>query len=323
MSSELIIVVSKYLYIYLGLFLGSVGSIGNLLTISTFVGLKNYRSLPSSTFLAGSALGEQLVLLSSAFPDSLTYMSGYDFYGTSVSMCKSTSFLYFAGGVIALTCMYLAAIDRYSQTCRSAARREWMTLYTARLLVFLAILVSSGISVPFAIYRNVTPDYQLCQYVNSIFKRIASLMYAIVGVPMPIILLSVFGFLTWHNLKASSQHQRSRLVTHQLNQQVARMILIQTSMVVVSVLPASLLQAYFLTTGKGSQGVTVADKFLLCTTQLLLYAHSCASFYVYLLVSPTFRRRVKIMLCLKQFHSTRVVAFTLQTNATRMQTIIS
>ncbi|CAF1083115.1 unnamed protein product [Rotaria sp. Silwood1] len=250
-------------------------------------------------------------------------MLGYDFYGTSINICKSTSFLYFAGGVIALTCMYLAAIDRYLQTCRSTARREWMTLYTARLLVFSAILISSGISVPFAIYRNVTANSLMCEYVNAIFKRMASLMYVIVGVPMPIILLSVFGCLTWQNLKTSGHHQRTRLATSQFNHQVIRMILIQTSTVVFSVLPASLLQAYFLITGRGSQGVTAVDRFLLCITQLLLYVHSCALFYVYLLVSPTFRRRVKIMLRFKRCRSTRVVAFTEQNNATRMPTIIS
>ncbi|CAF3005286.1 unnamed protein product [Rotaria sp. Silwood2] len=212
-------IIAKYLYVYLGFFLAFVGSIGNLLTFSVFVRRKKYRSLSSSTFLAGSTFGEQLVLLSSAFPDSLTYALNYDFYGISIEMCKSTSFLYFAGGVVALTCMYLAAIERYLQTCRSSSQREWMTLNRARLLVFLATLVSSGISIPFALYRNVTSNNQSCEYVNANFKRMAPLMYAIVGVPMPITLLSVFGFLTWRNLKTPTQRQRTGLATHKLNNQ--------------------------------------------------------------------------------------------------------
>ncbi|CAF3559131.1 unnamed protein product [Rotaria sp. Silwood1] len=322
MSSELIIVIAKYLYIYLGFFLASVGSIGNLLTISVFVRRKKYRSLSSSTFLAGSTFGEQIALIASAFPDSLTYTLGYDFYSISIEMCKSTSFLYFAGGVMALTCMYLAAIERYLQTCRSPSHREWITLNRARLLVFLTILVSSAISIPFALYRNVTPNYQLCEYVNANFKRMVPLMYAIVGVPMPITLLSVFGFLTWRNLKTPTQRQRTGLATHKLHNQVVQMILIQTSIVVMSILPASLLQAYFLITGKSSQGTTALDHFILCITQLLLYVHSCASLYVYFVVSRTFRRQVKVMLCLKRHHSTRVLPFTEQTRPTRIQTIV-
>ncbi|CAF3070036.1 unnamed protein product [Rotaria sp. Silwood2] len=315
-------IIAKYLYVYLGFFLAFVGSIGNLLTFSVFVRRKKYRSLSSSTFLAGSTFGEQLVLLSSAFPDSLTYALNYDFYGISIEMCKSTSFLYFAGGVVALTCMYLAAIERYLQTCRSSSQREWMTLNRARLIVFLATLVSSDISIPFALYRNVTSNNQSCEYVNANFKRMAPLMYAIVGVPMPITLLSVFGFLTWRNLKTPTQRQRTDLATHKLNNQVVRMILIQTSIVVLSILPASLLQAYFLITDKNSQGTTALDHFILCITQLLLYVHSCASLYVYVFVSRTFRHQVQVMLCLKRRRSTRVLPFTEKTRPTRNQTIV-
>ncbi|CAF3808301.1 unnamed protein product, partial [Rotaria sordida] len=74
------------------------GSITGLCTIFSSP-ITLIQSMPT----AGSTFGEQLVLLSSAFPDSLTYTLGYDFYGTSIAMCKSTSFLYFAGGVMALT----------------------------------------------------------------------------------------------------------------------------------------------------------------------------------------------------------------------------
>ncbi|CAF2146067.1 unnamed protein product [Rotaria magnacalcarata] len=61
----------------------------------------------------------------------------------------SKHFYIFAAAVVALSCMYLAAIERYLQTCRSTYRRIWMTLFRARLIVFLTAVVSSGIRVPF------------------------------------------------------------------------------------------------------------------------------------------------------------------------------
>ncbi|CAF1183327.1 unnamed protein product [Rotaria sordida] len=86
----------------IGLCVGLAIGVALVIIIAVPVGVVGF-TRKSTSSLAGSTFGEQLVLLSSAFPDSLTYTLGYDFYGTSIAMCKLTSFLYFAGGVMALT----------------------------------------------------------------------------------------------------------------------------------------------------------------------------------------------------------------------------
>ncbi|CAF2013542.1 unnamed protein product [Rotaria magnacalcarata] len=123
-----LLVIIQYINIYIGLFAASIGTIGNILNIITFTCLKKYRIIPSSIFLAGASLAEQLTIIGLLFPQSIDYATGHDPRVMSSLFCKISSVLYTGGGVFALVCLYLAAIDRDLQTCRSAVKRQWMKM---------------------------------------------------------------------------------------------------------------------------------------------------------------------------------------------------
>ncbi|CAF4472408.1 unnamed protein product, partial [Rotaria magnacalcarata] len=128
--------------------------------------------------------------------------------------------LYTGGGVFTLVCLYLAAIDRYLQTCRSATKRQWMKMKRALLLLCIFTFLSIGLGLPFGIFRDVIPSIE--QWIIS-----------------PVALLVVFGYLTWRNVQQTQQRQATGQSSNNIAQQVTRMILIKTTAIVISVMPSA------------------------------------------------------------------------------------
>ncbi|CAF3410579.1 unnamed protein product [Rotaria sp. Silwood2] len=247
-------------------------------------------------YLAGASVGEQLTIIGLIVPQAMGYATGQDFRGVSSSFCKISSFLYTGGGVFALVCLYLGAIHRYLQTCRSVTKRQWMTLKKARLLFYCAVLISIILGLPFGIFRSAIPSSKTCDCINATFAHFSFYFYAIVGTVSPIVLWSSFGYLTWRNVRQTRLRQVLYRTSNDIAQQVTRMIVIQTTTIVVSILPGAALNLYAVLMQKDSLLNTPIEQFILTIAQILVYTDSCTAFYLYLIVSPTFRRSVKEML---------------------------
>lgn len=298
MSGEELIIASKYLVIYAGFFATIVGSIGNILNIVIFLGTKKYRNLPSSIFLAGASIGEELAIISIILPQSIATATGFEIRAVSSVLCKLSSILYTGGGVLALSSLYISAFDRYLQTSRSAAKRQWMNVKRARIIMLVAALFSAGASTPFAIFRDVIPNANTCDNINVVFAHFGFYFYAFIALFSPTLLLGALVFLTWHNLKQTRERQAGNQNAQNLTQHVTRMIMIQTTSIIISILPATAVSIYALVYQKNSLLDTPQDIFALSFTQILVYTNSCTSFYFYLITSAPFRQQAKsIILC--------------------------
>ncbi|CAM4835148.1 unnamed protein product [Rotaria magnacalcarata] len=215
-----LLVIIQYINIYIVFFAASIGTIGNILHIITFTCLKKYHTIPSSIFLVRASFAEQLTTIGLLFPQSIGYATGHDTRVMACLFCKITSVLYTGGGVFTLVCLYLAAIDRYLQTCRSATKRQWMKMKRALLLLCIFTFLSIGLGLPFGIFRDVIPSIE--QWIIS-----------------PVALLVVFGYLTWRNVQQTQQRQATGQSSNNIAQQVTRMILIKTTAIVISVMPSA------------------------------------------------------------------------------------
>ncbi|CAF4274022.1 unnamed protein product, partial [Rotaria magnacalcarata] len=215
-----LLVIIQCINIYIVFFAASIGTIGNILHIITFTCLKKYHTIPSSIFLVRASFAEQLTTIDLLFPQSIGYATGHDTRVMACLFCKITSVLYTGGGVFTLVCLYLAAIDRYLQTCRSATKRQWMKMKRALLLLCIFTFLSIGLGLPFGIFRDVIPSIE--QWIIS-----------------PVALLVVFGYLTWRNVQQTQQRQATGQSSNNIAQQVTRMILIKTTAIVISVMPSA------------------------------------------------------------------------------------
>ncbi|CAF1628588.1 unnamed protein product [Rotaria magnacalcarata] len=241
-----LLVIIQCINIYIVFFAASIGTIGNILHIITFTCLKKYHTIPSSIFLVRASFAEQLTTIDLLFPQSIGYATGHDTRVMACLFCKITSVLYTGGGVFTLVCLYLAAIDRYLQTCRSATKRQWMKMKRALLLLCIFTFLSIGLGLPFGIFRDVIPSIEQCNFINATFTRLSFYFYAIIGIISPVALLVVFGYLTWRNVQQTQQRQATGQSSNNIAQQVTRMILIKTTAIVISVMPSAGFNLYVL-----------------------------------------------------------------------------
>ena len=178
------------------------GTVGNVMNIIAFCSLKIYRSLVTSTFLAGAAFAGQIYLTIMLGFASVSKWISYDIPSRNPVICKFDLYIRTVSIQIYLTCLCLSSIDR-----------ELMTLKRARLLICVLAIVWMCVGIHRALYSNNLPFSDLCTP-SSNFVVTATYLNLIVAVILPIIILSIFGILTWKNLR------NTRLLS--LNSQVFR-----------------------------------------------------------------------------------------------------
>ena len=190
-----------------------LGTVGNVMNMIIFCCLKTYRSLVTSNFLAGATFAGQIYLTLSLGFGSISKWIGYDIPSRNPAICKFYLYTRAVSIEIYLTCLCLASIERYLITNRSPQRRELMTPNRARLLICAWSVVWMCAVIPYAIYSNTIPRFNLCIPSSEISAAVTYVNF-VFAIILPIIILLVFGFLTWKNLGST------RLTT--LNSQVFR-----------------------------------------------------------------------------------------------------
>ena len=116
--------IGQQLSIYVGLFLFTVGLIGNGINIFIFLNKQSYRTTPCIFyFLIGSISNTIFVLLGLANRIQVV-VYGSDFSSVSTVWCKVRLFLTTASIIISLTCLCFSAIDQFLVTSKSRSIRN-------------------------------------------------------------------------------------------------------------------------------------------------------------------------------------------------------
>ncbi|UJR24034.1 hypothetical protein I4U23_026999 [Adineta vaga] len=165
---------SQNLYGWGSLIIFIIGTFGNLLDIILFIHLESLNTLASSLFLLASFIGSQCVMLTATLLRIIFGLTGYDPLFSSLFLCKLRWMIGPASGAFSLTCVCLAAVDRYI-LARSQYRTK-ITLNQARLrveelgntvwiliefltyaIIFYAYLIASP-----NLHRNIKKKFLLC-----------------------------------------------------------------------------------------------------------------------------------------------------------------
>lgn len=176
-----------------------LGAVGNLMNIVIFSCRKAYRSLVTSAFLVTASLAGQLYLTFTLGFGSMSKWIRSDIASRNWAICKSTLYIRNVAMQVYLTCLCLSSIDRYLMTSRSARRRQFMTLKRARLLICIWFVIWMCAGIPHALYTNNFVLFNLC-IPSSNFAATVTYLNLVFAIFIPIILLSLFGWLTWKNL---------------------------------------------------------------------------------------------------------------------------
>jgi len=203
--------ISNIISIYAGILMFALGTVGNIMSVLVFCGLKTYRSLPTSVFLAAFSFTNQISITVGIFLQFLTAILGYNLGATNRIACQFIWFAKKAFPEIATTCLCLCAVDRYLMTTRSARLRKLLTVPRAYLLIGINVIIWICYGIPSGIYVINVQSANLCARMIS-FWRISTYFDLFIPILIPITIMSVLGLLTWKNLGRIQQTHMNKQV---------------------------------------------------------------------------------------------------------------
>ncbi|CAF2658770.1 unnamed protein product [Rotaria sp. Silwood2] len=284
--------IPQTLYNTVGFILFIIGTFGNLLDIICFSRLKSLNTLSSSLFLLASFFGSELVLITGLLQRFIFGVTGNDLLFDSLFICKARSMLKPASATFSMTCVCFAAMDRYFFSCLDLRRQRRITLKQTRLIITIAVILCLIIFSPYAVFYSLTTPTS-CSVVNSIFAYIQPCLSLIFYNLAPVIILSTICALTWRNL--GQQVAFYLRGNNRYYDQVTRLIIGQIIVIVVTTFPVVIWLIYSIATKKISKNSVRLAQEAIINSACGIAAHCpyAMMFYVYLAISPVFRRNVK------------------------------
>jgi hypothetical protein len=231
--------VGQQLNIYGGFFLVLAGSLGNGMNILIFSSVDDYRKTPCSFFFLISSINDTIHLLINLTTRILSAGYGIDLTLSSTIWCKTRSFLITTLALISFTCSSLATIDQFLVTSRSLSLRRCSNIKWARRIIFLMIIFWSLQGIPYFLYLDISPISNTCANTNAIYRAALTVNSFVLLCGLPVIVMIVFGCLAYRNI-----HQTRVLVREHADRQLTKMILIQVILIIISVIPFSIVNAY-------------------------------------------------------------------------------
>lgn len=300
--------IAHLLMIIAGLIMLIFGSMGNLLNIYVFTRwshsrqpLKDHRQNTnqpnnSSLYLLASSICNLIVLL---YP--LVTRIIFDGFNYSVSsnqvifLCKIRFFALHTFDLMSLTYFCMATFDRYLITSRNAYLRNLSTTkhHTIQIILLIFLLFCFH-NIPLLIFFEVSStgdcDVNSTQYSYYYLYATQIFLHGI----FPIIFLSIFGTLTFHNLKQLQTHGRSRL---NVDKQLSRMLVLMSIGIIISSIPYCVEQLYYGMFTHGNQQQSGLVFLLHVISSILFYVNPVSSFYVYFISTPHLRHELQRLFC--------------------------
>jgi hypothetical protein len=190
----------------------------------------------------------------------------------------------------------LASIDRFLITSRNASFRRFFTLKRAYILVMIFTLAYLAICMPDGIYYS-GYSCTASATARATYKEFITYFNLIVTNGLSMIVLGTFSILTWYNLRSRRGGGRNQLQT-----QVNRMMLVQFGMAIITTLPNFMYNIYSQATQSLAKSQLRAETETLWSnvSGVLSFTIHVGTFYLYVIVSPAYRRNVRTALCCKK-----------------------
>ncbi|CAF2736213.1 unnamed protein product [Rotaria sp. Silwood2] len=195
----------------------------------------------------------------------------------------------------------LAAFDRWACTSQSARIRQLSSTYVSLWLFPIPFIFWSLFNLPCLIYMDLISPTFTCWFTNDLFEKVTSYFLGpIVPIILPLIILSIFGILTYRHICLLKQvrQQPVQTRTHMWEQQMTRMMFAQTVSCIICTLPRAIYIIYSIAT-LDERATRSFDR--LCIELLVEYLtvfimtmNFTSSFYIFLLSSPRLRQTIML-----------------------------
>jgi hypothetical protein len=314
-------IVSRELMIIGGIIMVIFGTIGNILNIGVFAiwsrcprtannHHNNVRTSNSPLYLLTSSIANLIITVYSLSTRIL--YDGYQYAITQsnvIILCKFRYYVLHSVDLISLTCLCLATFDRYLVSSREVRLRQMSTTRRGTKCIILFVLCVIGLhSIPLAIYYNASDAGQCVIFSPGYLSYYRYAFQIFLHGIIPMIFFSLFGFLTYKQLKMIKNRQNQNQNQNQtqninIDKQLSRMLLLMAMAIVLSSIPYSVETIYYLLFTDSSQQQTSYILLFHIISSLLFYTNPVCSFYIYYISTQNFRIQVKkIIMCKKDLN---------------------
>ncbi|CAF1276759.1 unnamed protein product [Adineta steineri] len=299
--------IAHKLIITMGIIMYVFGLIGNALNICVFTiwcrshkqgneNNGNNRPSNSSLYLLTSSYANFILII---YPllTRIVY-DGFQYPKTPnnvIFTCKLRYYVLHTSDLISLTCICMATLDRYLISSRQARLRQLSTTpYRTKQIILLIIFIIGLHNISVGYYYEIS-DFDDCiisseRYLYYYLCIIQIFFHAV----FPICFLSVFGTLTYKQLKLSSR------TTIQLNfhmdKQLSRMLLLLCISILISSIPYCMGYTYLIAFNYINTKLLSYNLIIYFIAAVSFFANAVSSFYIFFISTPNFRRQVKKIL---------------------------
>ncbi|CAF1500090.1 unnamed protein product [Adineta steineri] len=223
---------------------------------------RSYRTKPSTFFMLLSAIAGCIHLINATLARILTTGFDIDLTRTSSVLCKLRQFVYMIVPGFAITCDWLSTINQFLVTSRSVRLRRSGTC-----------MIDNSILQIYYVYVNTWSFYTT----------------------IPIIILIIFGILAYRNMRLLVNVRQLRGIDRQLTFMVCAQVLL----IVIGIAPYALFNIYSISTAQWNKDIEQKNKenFVINMIALIGTIEFGASFYLFIIISSSFRQQAKQYLC--------------------------
>ncbi|UJR34189.1 hypothetical protein I4U23_021595 [Adineta vaga] len=313
--------ISNLLMIIAGILMYFFGSIGNILNIWVFFiwsrsprkshnHCRHSQTSNSSLYLLASSIANLFVIL---YPLLTRIMfDGYHYRVTTnnvMILCKLRFYVLHTFDLISLTCICMATFDRYLVSSRKVRLRKLSTRRQQTKLIILFIFLFIALhSIPILIFFDVSSNGQ-CTILstNYLYYYLYTIQIVLHGI-FPIIFLSIFGLLTFKQLKKiqTRHHHNNHRRTQggiSSDKQLSRMLLLMSMAIILSSIPYCIEQCLHVLFIQDNRLKSSYFFLFHVISHILYYTNPVTSFYIYYISTPNFRIQIKrIIFCRNQVH---------------------
>jgi len=278
------------------------GTIGNLLNIYIFFKWSkshNQRTSNSPVYLLICSIANLFVIIYPFVTRLIIDQENFQIQTNQIFLlCKFRYYCLHTFDLISLTCLCMATIDRYLISSREVRLRQLSTTRRGtKLIILFIICIHSLHSIPIAIFYNISPTGK-CAIQSLVYHYYYLYVFQIcLHSLLPIICLTIFGYFIFRQLK----NLRIRMNRNSnIDQQMNRMLLLMSSAVILSAIPYSIEQLYYVIMYQNDEEFSPGFYLFHVIASLLFYTNPVSSFYIYYISTTNFRIHVRRLFQCKQ-----------------------
>ena len=281
-----------------GIIMFAVGIIGNFLNICIFTKWSCSRKSSKKCsrinniplYLLVSSFANLIVII---YPFSIRILiDGYQYEITQDKkylLCKFRYYILHTSDLISLTSYCLAIFDRYLISSRNIHLRRFSQKKNQTILIITLMIILIGFhNIPIIIFFNVSSTGQCMIFSIKYFHYYLYSYQILLHGIIPIIFLSIFGILTYKQLKILGRHSRLNS-----ERQLSRMVLLISLSIILSSIPNCIERIYDLIFVNKNE--EYSSKFYLyhVIASIFYYINPVTSFNVFFISTPNFRLQLR------------------------------